>query len=202
MWRIRPYNNKNHENFFKERLGQLNKQEFIGFLQKNLLTWKPDLPDRDTILVKFLSKIFEDIDLNNNYNIEWEEFTDFIINVSDKNINRKNYDYKYFIPMKKIIDDSEFVDFVSHAFYISKYNLIGIAIEGKSYIFFYDADTCKKQKAYIDIKETQKKIDQMKFKELDERAKEELIRKEEEKRIKLKNLQKLKNINISFNETF
>jgi hypothetical protein len=41
----------------------------------------------------------------------------------------------------------------------------------------------------------------MKFKELDERAKEELIRKEEEKRIKLKNLQKLKNINISFNET-
>ena len=196
-----PITIKIMKTFFKERLGQLNKQEFIGFLQKNLLTWKPDLPDRDTILVKFLSKIFEDIDLNNNYNIEWEEFTDFIINVSDKNINRKNYDYKYFIPMKKIIDDSEFVDFVSHAFYISKYNLIGIAIEGKSYIFFYDADTCKKQKAYIDIKETQKKIDQMKFKELDERAKEELIRKEEEKRIKLKNLQKLKNINISFNET-
>jgi len=196
-----PITIKIMKTYFKERLGQLNKQEFIGLLQKNLLTWRPDLPDRDSILVKFLSKIFEDIDLNNNNNIEWEEFTDFIINVSDKNIKKKNYEYKYFIPMKKIIDDSDFVDIVSHAFYISKYNLIGIVIEGKSYIFFYDADTCKKQKAFIDIKETQQKIDLMKFKELDERAKEELIRKEEEKRIKLKNLQKLKNVNITFNET-
>ena len=179
-----PITIKIMKSFFKERLGELDKQEFIGLLKNNLLT--------------------EDIDLNNNFKIDWEEFTNFIINASDNKNNRKNYELKYFIPLKKIIDDSEFVDIVSHAFYIAKYNLIGIAIEGKSYILFYDADTCKKLKTYIDVKETQQRIDKMKYKELEQRALVEFIKKEEEKRIKIKNnfnLQKLKNINLAFNET-
>ena len=199
-----PITIKIMKSFFKERLGELDKQEFIGLLKNNLLTWHPELPNRDTILTKLLSKIFEDIDLNNNFKIDWEEFTNFIINASDNKNNRKNYELKYFIPLKKIIDDSEFVDIVSHAFYIAKYNLIGIAIEGKSYILFYDADTCKKLKTYIDVKETQQRIDKMKYKELEQRALVEFIKKEEEKRIKIKNnfnLQKLKNINLAFNET-
>ena len=123
-----PITIKIMKSFFKERLGELDKQEFIGLLKNNLLTWHPELPNRDTILTKLLSKIFEDIDLNNNFKIDWEEFTNFIINASDNKNNRKNYELKYFIPLKKIIDDSEFVDIVSHAFYIAKYNFIGIAI--------------------------------------------------------------------------
>jgi hypothetical protein len=192
------------KSFFKERLGELSKQDFIELLQKNLLTWRPELPDRDNILTKFLSKIFDDVDLNNNNKMDWDEFTEFILSASDNKSNKKNYELKYFIPLKKIIDDSEFVDIVSHAFYIAKYNLIGIVIEGKSYILFYDAENCKKQKAFIDVKETQQKIDKMKYRELEERAKEEYIKKEEEKRIKLRNhfnLQKIKNINLGFSET-
>ena len=196
-----PITIKIMKSFFKERLGELSKQNFIELLQKNLLTWRPELPDRENILAKFLSKIFDDVDLNNNNKMDWDEFTEFIISASDNKNNKKNYEYKYFIPMKKIIDDSEFADIVSHAFYISKYNLIGIAIEGKSCIYFYDADTCKKQKTFIDIKETQQKIDKMKYKELEQRAKEELIRKEEEIRVKLRNLQKIKNVSINFNES-
>lgn len=177
-----PITIKIMKSYFKERLGELNKTEFIGILQKNLLTWHPELPDRENVLTKLLSKIFDDIDLDNNNKIDWESFTNFIISASDNKNIKKNYELKYFIPLKRIIDDSEFVDIVSHAFYIAKYNLIGITIEGKSYILFYDAETCKKQKAYIDVKETQQKIDQMKYKELEERAKEEFIKKEEEKR--------------------
>ena len=198
-----PITIKIMKSYFKERLGELNKSEFIGLLKKNLLTWHPELEDRENILIKLLSKIFDDIDLDNNNKIDWESFTNFILNVSDNKNNKKNYELQYFIPLKKIIDDSEFVDIVSHAFYIAKYNLIGIAIEGKSYILFYDADNCKKQKAYIDVKETQQKIDKMKYRELEERAKEEFIKKEEEKRIKLRNhfnLQKIKNINLGFTE--
>ena len=199
-----PITIKIMKSYFKERLGELNKQDFIGILQKNLLTWHPELPYRENILIKLLSKIFDEIDLDNNNKIDWEEFTYFILGASDNKNNIKNYDLKYFVPLKKNIDDSEFVDIVSHAFYISKYNLVGIAIEGKSYIMFYDPETCKKQKAYIDVKETQEKIDRMKYKELEQRANEELIRKEEEKRINLRNhfnLQKLKNINLGMNET-
>ena len=199
-----PITIKIMKSYFKERLGELNKSEFIGLLKQNLLTWHPELDNRENILTKLLSKIFDDIDLDNNNKIDWESFTNFILNVSDNKSNKKNYELKYFIPLKKIIDDSEFVDIVSHAFYIAKYNLIGIVIEGKSYILFYDAENCKKQKAFIDVKETQQKIDKMKYRELEERAKEEYIKKEEEKRIKLRNhfnLQKIKNINLGFSET-
>ena len=195
-----PITIKIMKSFFKERLGEIDKEEFIGLLQNNLLTWHPGLPNREIIMKKLLAKIFEDIDLNNNKKLSWDELMDFVMNASNNIQNKKNYDLKCFIPLKKMIDDSEYTDIVSHAFYIEKYNLIGIVIEGKSYILFYDAENCKKQKAFIDVKETQQKIDQMKIKELGERAKEKLERKEEMKLLKLKNnlnLQKIKGISSS-----
>ena len=195
-----PISIKIMKSFFKERLGEINKEEFIGLLQNNLLTWHPELPNRDIIIQKLASKIFEDIDLNNNKLLSWDELMDFVMNTSNNFKSQKNYDLKSFIPLKKIIDDSEYTDIVSHAFYIEKYNLIGIVVEGKSYILFYDGENCKKQKAFIDVKETQQKIDQMKIKELGEKAIEKLERKEELKLLKLKNnlnLQKIKGITTS-----
>ena len=195
-----PISIKIMKSFFKERLGEINKEEFIGLLQNNLLTWHPELPNRDIIIQKLASKIFEDIDLNNNKLLSWDELMDFVMNASNNLKSQKNYDLKSFIPLKKIIDDSEYTDIVSHAFYIEKYNLIGIVVEGKSYILFYDGENCKKQKAFIDVKETQQKIDQMKIKELGEKAIEKLERKEELKLLKLKNnlnLQKIKGITTS-----
>ena len=195
-----PISIKIMKSFFKERLGEINKEEFIGLLQNNLLTWHPELPNRDIIIQKLASKIFEDIDLNNNKLLSWDELMDFVMNATNNFKSQKNYDLKSFIPLKKIIDDSEYTDIVSHAFYIEKYNLIGIVVEGKSYILFYDGENCKKQKAFIDVKETQQKIDQMKIKELGEKAIEKLERKEELKLLKLKNnlnLQKIKGITTS-----
>ena len=195
-----PISIKIMKSFFKERLGEINKEEFIGLLQNNLLTWHPELPNRDIIIQKLASKIFEDIDLNNNKLLSWDELMDFVMSATNNLKSQKNYDLKSFIPLKKIIDDSEYTDIVSHAFYIEKYNLIGIVVEGKSYILFYDGENCKKQKAFIDVKETQQKIDQMKIKELGEKAIEKLERKEELKLLKLKNnlnLQKIKGITTS-----
>ena len=195
-----PISIKIMKSFFKERLGEINKEEFIGLLQNNLLIWHPELPNRDIIIQKLASKIFEDIDLNNNKLLSWDELMDFVMSATNNFKSQKNYDLKSFIPLKKIIDDSEYTDIVSHAFYIEKYNLIGIVVEGKSYILFYDGENCKKQKAFIDVKETQQKIDQMKIKELGEKAIEKLERKEELKLLKLKNnlnLQKIKGITTS-----
>ena len=190
-----PISIKIMKSFFKERLGEIDKKDFVGLLQENLLTWHPELPDRENIIKKLLAKIYEDIDLDNNKNVSWDEIMDFIVNASYNIHSKKNYEAKTFQPLKKIIDDSEYTDIVSHAFYIEKYNLIGIVVEGKSYILFYDAENCKKKKISIDVKETQQKIDEMKIKELEEKAKEKLERKEELKLLKLKsniNLQKIK----------
>ena len=195
-----PITIKIMKSFFKERLGEITKEEFIGLLKNNLLTWHPELPNREITMQKLLAKIYEDIDLDNNKKVSWDELIDFIMYASYSIQSKKNYEPRSFIPLKKIIDDTEFSDIVSHAFYIEKYNLIGIVIEGKSFILFYDADNCKKQKATIDVKETQQKIDEMKIRELEEKAKEKLERKEEIKLLKLKNninLQKIKGLTNS-----
>ena len=197
-----PISIKIFKSFYKERLGEIDKAEFIGLLQNNLLTWHPELKNRETIMMKLLAKIFEEIDIDNNRNVSWDELLEFVLHASTTIENKKNYEPKSFVPLKKIIDDSEYTDIVSHAFYIEKYNLIGIVVEGKSYILFYDAETCKKQKAFIDVKETQQKIDKMKLKELDEKAKEQIEKEEELKLIKLRNnlnLQKVKGVTTSIN---
>ena len=87
--------------------------------------------------------------------------------------------------MRNAIEQSEFSDIITHAFYIEKFNLIGIVVEGKSQIIFYDAETCKRTTTYIDIKETQSKIDKMEFNLLEKKADEMLQKREEEKKLKI-----------------
>ena len=190
-----PISIKIFKSFYKERLGEIDKAEFIGLLKNNLLTWHPELPNRENIMVKLLAKIFEEIDIDNNKYVSWDELIEFVVNASLSTENRKNYEPKSFLPMKKTIDDSEFTDIISYAFYIEKYNLIGIVIEGKSYILFYEAENFKKQKTIIDIKETQQKIDEMKLKQLEEKAKEQIEKEEEIKLIKFRNNLNLQKLN-------
>ena len=173
------------KSYFKERLGELTELEFIKVVKNNLHSWHPELPDRIKILSKLLIKLCDDIDLNNNKTLEWDEFTNYIMN-SGENIfqNRLNYQLKFYAPAKNNIQQNEFSELITHAFYIEKYNIFGIVVEGKSQITFYDADTCKKTKTYIDIKETQSKIDKMEINLLEKRAEEVLLKKEEEKKLK------------------
>ena len=87
--------------------------------------------------------------------------------------------------MRNAIEQSEFRDIITHAFYIEKFNLIGIVVEGKSQIIFYDAENCKRTKTYIDIKETKSKIDKMEFNMLEKKAEEMFQKREEEKKLKI-----------------
>jgi hypothetical protein len=173
------------KSYFKERLGELTELEFIKVVKNNLHSWHPELPDRVKLLSKLLIKLCDDIDLNNNKTLEWDEFTNYIMN-SGENLfqNKLNYQLKYYAPAKNSIEPSEFNDLITYAFYIDKFNLIGIVVEGKSQITFYDGETCKKTKTYIDIKETQSKIDKLEINLLERRAEEVLLKKEEEKKLK------------------
>ena len=172
---------------FKERLGVLDKIDFIGILKNHLLGWHPEIEDRETILIKLLNRLFWEIDLNDNGDMEWNEFTNFIINNSDNEIGNKiSYSLKSYNLAKndQIKIDSTYNSEISYSFYIEKLNIIGIVIEGKSVINFYDANNGKKLKTSIDVKETQREIDELEIIELDLKAKKILNKEKEEKLLK------------------
>jgi len=168
---------------FKERLGALNKLDFIGICKNHLLSWYPNLENRKNVLIKFLNRLFKEIDMNNSGKITWEEFTNYIIhNSNNEQDNTIAYSLRHYSISKKSIDDSDFTDIVTVSFYIEKYNLIGVVQDGKSIINFYDAKTMNKLKFEIDVKDTQREINELEIKELNNRAKD-LVKKEEEEKI-------------------
>ena len=172
---------------FKERLGVLDKTDFIGILKNHLLGWHPEIEDRETILIKLLDRLFWEIDLNDNGDMEWNEFTNFIINNSDNEIGNKiSYSLKSYNLSKndEIKIDTTYNSDISYTFYIEKLNIIGIVLEGKSVINFYDANNCKKLKTSIDVKETQREIDELEIMELDLKSKKILYKEKEEKLLK------------------
>ena len=108
---------------FKERLGTLSKLDFIGICKNHLLSWHPDLPNRKNILIRLLNKLFQEIDLNKIGKIEWDEFTNYIIhNSNNKENNNIAYSLRQYSISKHNIDDREFTEIVTCAFYIEKYN--------------------------------------------------------------------------------
>ena len=199
-----PISIKIMKTYFKEKLGVLNEIEFISILKNHLLSWHPELPNREELLIKLLSRLFKDIDLNCNNEMNWDEFTDYLMNTS-KNVSKEklNYDLRLYKHSNNTIDDLYFNDLISYAFYIEKYNIIGIVIENKSIINFYDANNCKRVRASIDVKKTQRDIDQMQMKEFDIKARERIQKQKEENKKKLlkqqENLLKRNNISIKEN---
>ena len=181
-----PISINNMKSYFKEKLGILNELEFICILKNQLLSWHPEIPNREELLVKLLSRLFQDIDLNCNLEINWDEFTNYLMH-SSENVSKEklNYDLKLYKHSNYTIDNINFNDFIAYAFYIEKYNLIGTVIENKSIINFYDAESFKRVKAYIDVKKTQRDIDKMEMKEFDIKAKEKIKKEKDNNKMKL-----------------
>jgi hypothetical protein len=148
--------------YFKENLGELNEIEFISILKNYLPGWHPDLHNREKIMVKLLSRLFKNIDIFCNDVINWDDFTEYLTYISS-NVSKKrlNYDLRMYTKAKKNFDNIQQKEYISYAFYIDKYNLIGIIIGNSSIIEFYNADSMKKEKAFIDVKKTQINIDQL-----------------------------------------
>ena len=191
--------------YFKERLGELNENEFISILKNYLSGWHPNLPNREKIMVKLLSRLFKDIDLNFKEIITWDDFTEYLThNSSNMNKKKLNYDLRMYTHSKKNLENIPSHELITYAFYIEKYNLIGIIYENSSIIEFFNADTLKKVRAFIDVKKTQIDIDQIQLKEFELRAKHIIEQQLKRNKIKLLLLSKenrlnspsLKSINI------
>ena len=189
---------------FKERLGSLKKTEFVAILKNHLLSWHPELPNREIYLIKLLSRLFSEIDLNDNGDLEWAEFTNYIIHNSNginkqSNTNNPAYRLRFYYPTKIKLDLDDTKSQISLAYYIEKYNLLALVQEGKCQIYFYNCKNFERLKSYIDLGEIQKEIDDLEIKELDIRAEEntkkELIEREEK-------IKKQKMMRTTFNAGF
>lgn len=53
--------------------------DFIIILKAHLRGWRPDLDNRERILTKLLVTLFKEIDMNSNNSLQWDEFTNYII---------------------------------------------------------------------------------------------------------------------------
>ena len=181
---------------FKERLGVINKVTFISIIKRHLNKWHPELCNREEILVKLLSRLFDQIDLNSNGDMEWSEFMNYIVDSSfQKNFQKAANTLQHYalckttlaltpIPGGEEIDKnnllSNFNQSISYCFYIQKYKLIGVVHDNKSNIIFYNAETNRKLKIEINLNETQDEIDKLEINELNYKAKV-LLEKESEK---------------------
>ena len=171
---------------FKERLGALKKEEMVAILKNHLLGFLPDHPDREKIMVRLLSRLFGDIDLNDNGDLEWNEFTNYIIHLGGSGGGSKSnvaYRLKFYSKSEINILPSDLTEQIVYSFYIEKYNALGVVEENKSVIKFFDGKTCAKLKISIDLKDIQKSVDLVEFNKLKEKAKK-IILQEEEKKIK------------------
>lgn len=67
------------KNEFKNRNWEIRLPDFISIVKQHLVNWQVDLPNRSYRMVRCLTNLFEEIDINGNGILEWEEFTNYII---------------------------------------------------------------------------------------------------------------------------
>ena len=147
------------------------------------------------MLVKLLSRLFSEIDLNDNGDLEWAEFTNYIIHNSNginkqSNTDNPAYRLRFYYPTKIKIDLEDTKAQISLVYYIEKYNLLAFVQDGHSQIFFYNCKNFEKLKAYIDLNDIQREIDELEIKELDIRAEENLFKEILEREEKLRRQEK------------
>lgn len=64
---------------FVERQDEIKIHDFIMIIKDHLINWQLDISNREKKLIRSLYLLFNDIDINGNGNMEWDEFTSYII---------------------------------------------------------------------------------------------------------------------------
>ena len=192
-----PYTLKILRRHFKEHLGSITKDLFICILKRHLVSFNPKVKNRQGIIVKLLSQLFDEIDLDSDNIINWNEFANFLVYIgnSKKNENSVYFLRKYF-KCKTIFDHTEKPEIedakikylnnseiVSYCFYIQKYRFFGLIHEGKPKIIFFNSETQKRLKLEIDLSLIQEQIERFNKYEFELKTEEKLKKLERKKLI-------------------
>ncbi|CAD8133059.1 unnamed protein product [Paramecium octaurelia] len=126
---------------FLIRQGSMEVTEFILVVKEHLLSWQLEISNRDIKLIRQLVNLFEEIDLNGNGKLEWEEFTNYIIekatvlnNIKSKQDEIKLYTKSNMKPYKK------FTQIITRVIYIKEIDKIAFFEEGSDEIQFMTPD--------------------------------------------------------------
>ena len=57
----------------------MKKNDFVRIIMNNLKNFQKNLDFREYKMISCLNRLFEEIDINGNGILEWEEFTNYII---------------------------------------------------------------------------------------------------------------------------
>ena len=180
--------------YFKEHLGSITKELFICTLKHHLSLSNSEIKGNSNLMIKLLSKLFDEIDLNSNEIINWNQFSNFLVNFNEGKKIKKYYLKKYYEskininPMEHIHEfENKGLNFhntnkdkVNYCFYIEKYRFLGLMKEGSSKIIFFNTETNKRLKLEIDFFTIQQEVDKHALYELDEKIEMLLEKKEED----------------------
>jgi hypothetical protein len=121
---------------------ELTLVEFIMIIKDHLLTWQIGVPNRQEKLYRLLARLFDEIDLNGNLLLDWDEFTNYIIekasvlnNVKHQMDEIKRYTFRRLTLSKDITQP------IWKLVYISDVNLIAYVEEESQKIYFLNAKT-------------------------------------------------------------
>ena len=152
--------------FYKDYPDGIEKVKFVEFLKKELPCDYND-PMDETNLVYGLYKFFCEVDFNSDGHMQWEEFTQFIIDTvegdkdakvseNDEDKNAKIFDEKAMIKYKrynvseKLKDNLTHKNDVTNGVFISKIDLIVFSEYGQKVFKIYTPKTGKNI-AYIEL---------------------------------------------------
>ena len=130
------------KNEFKERNGEMDMTDFIMIIKDHLIHWQLDIPNREKKLIRCLSLLFYDIDLNGNGNMEWDEFTNYIIEKAAvlNTMKNKNEEIKSYHSSNLKVN-MKFSQPIAKCIYISIIDKIAFFEEGSDEIHFADPKT-------------------------------------------------------------
>jgi hypothetical protein len=214
-----PFTLKILRRHFKEHLGSISKDLFICILKRHLLSWNPKVKNREKIFIKLLSQLFDEIDLDSDDIINWNEFSNFLVYIGNSRKSENSfYHLRQYFKCKTNFDHAEKPDIdddrirymninnnenVSYCFYIAKYRILGLIHEGKNKIIFFNTENKKRLKLEIDLLSIQDQIDKYEIYEFENKTEAMLQKKEEQKLIHKAQLEeKCKKLFLKLNRKF
>ncbi|KAL4503262.1 hypothetical protein ABPG72_000868 [Tetrahymena utriculariae] len=138
------------KNEFGIRDMQMKLSQFIVVVKEHLLSWQVDIPNRETKLVRCLTNLFEEIDLNGNGILEWDEFTNYVIekatvlnNIKTKVDEIKTYTKSQVKPLQAQTKHltHKFNNLVTKILYIPHIDRLALYEEGSAEILFMNPET-------------------------------------------------------------
>lgn len=138
---------------FAKRNNEIDKIDFINIVQRIIPSWQPEISKRQEKLVRCLTMLFNDIDINGNDNLDWEEFTNYIVDKANimSTARSKNEIVDHYVKSKQTYHKIQSIQ-ISKAIFIDNLNVIAYCEANRNFIYFIEPtnDNFKYQQLKID----------------------------------------------------